>query len=135
MIKSILSVCAESIVRDTVNNQISVFNIVEEINTPVFPHAIHKLSSLFYLIRDKEDAIENELSIRFIINGDEINRFPIHSDFQDKFKTRVIVNLQGLVIPGPGSLHAILYLDEKDIGSWDILINHTGRPKIETNQG
>ncbi len=135
MIRGILSVCAESIVRDAATNHVSVFNIIEEINTPTFPVAIQKLSSLFYLVKDEEDASVNELSIRFIINGEEINRFPIHSDFQNKLKTRVIVNLQGLVIPGPGRLHAILFLKDEEIGLWDIQINHTGIAKIQTTEG
>ncbi len=135
MIRGILSVCAESIVRDVTTNNVSVLNIIEEINTPSFPVAIQKLSSLFYLVRNEKDAAVNELSIRFIINGEEINRFPVHSDFQDKLKTRVIVNLQGLVIPGPGRLHAILFLEDEEIGLWDIQINHTGMAKIQTTEG
>src|SRR5215216_1444185 len=98
MIRSTLAVCAESIVRDSETNNISVFNIIEELRAPGFPIVFPKLSTLFVLERDKEDPSHVEGTVIIRLDEKELAQAAINGDFENTLRTRIILTAQGVVI-------------------------------------
>src|SRR5688572_5906055 len=102
MIQPKLAVSAEAIIRDAETNTISVFSIIEEISAASFPIGIPKLSTLFLLERDQGDPEHIDAIILLSLNDKEIGQATIHSNFEGKLRTRLILVAQGVVIEEPG---------------------------------
>lgn len=135
MINCKISMCAESVVVDNNTNKASVFNIIEEVKAHGFPALTRKLVYFFFMTRDKTNANLHKGSLVISLDGEELNRFPVQIDFQDKLKTRAIIIIEGYLIPKPGTLSAVLILRGKKYGRWDVDVQNIGKPKVEASQG
>ena len=123
MIHAKLGVCAESVVRDAETNAISVFNIFEDLKASSFPVAIPKLSALFILERDTDDPAQVDCLVTIRLGKKEIGRVTLGGDFEDKFRTRVILVAQGVVIDKPGNLVISCIVNNKTMGAWTIPVH------------
>lgn len=133
MISCKAAMCAESVVTDSRTNNVSVLNIVEQMNTMGFPAVSQKLVYFFFLTRDKTNAEIQKGSLVLSLDGKKMNSFPVRIDFQGKLRTRIILTIEGFVIPKPGTLRAILKLRGKEYGRWDIHVEQIAEPKVETS--
>ncbi len=122
MIKSRLAVCSESIVRDAETNNISVFNILEELASPEFPFFLPRFAAIFYLERDEHDPDVINASITITLNDKQIGHATGDNNFEGKTRTRLILAVQGLVIPEPGLLKAAVLVDDQELSSWSIIV-------------
>jgi hypothetical protein len=122
MIQLKLAVCAESVVRDGETNTVSVFNILEEITALSFPAAIPKLSVLFMLERENDDPDRIDCLITFTLGEKELGRAEMEGNFEDKFRNRLMLVVQGVMLPEPGILSVNLTVDGKPMGGWQALV-------------
>jgi len=113
---------SESVVIDQQTNQVSVINVLEDIQSPGFPLVISKLSAVFYLTREASDNAIVEFSIRFFNNEIELNRFPVTSNFEDKLKNRTRIQVNGLVIPNPGNFSVGIFYNDEELSRWQMAI-------------
>ena len=136
MISSILMLCAEGVVRDAETNNVSVFNILEQISSQTFPMLVQKVAVLNILSKDNEDKDEFELFLRFVCNQDELMKKPFRVMFGNKQRTRSVFQINGLVIPEPGKFEFQL-LDKEDnvISRYDIHVGITEDIIIEQIDG
>ena len=108
MIRSILGICAETILRDSDTNSMSAIQILEEIPAPGFPVLLSRIAVLFVLERDPTDPDESDAHFSVRVGNDELFAAPTAFRFQGQRKTRLVVRLNGLVIPGAGLLRVSL---------------------------
>ena len=135
MIKVKLAVCAEKAIREVGSNKISLIDIIETINSPGFPLFIPQLSCLFITERSQEDPKILSCTIRFSLDGKELNRVPGKINYEDKLLNRFILVMNGLVIPKPGALRiSFLKENNSEIGFWEIIVKSTGKPKTKKQQ-
>jgi len=135
MIKTKLAACAEKVIREVGSNKISLINILETINSPGFPLFIPKLTCLFITKRSQKDPKILSGTIRFSLDGKELNRVPAKISYEDKFLNRFILAMNGLVIPKPGTLRiSFLKENNSEIGFWEIIVKSIGKPKIKKQQ-
>lgn len=120
MITCKLALCAESVVRDIESNRVSIFNIFEGIKSHGFPIGIPRYTCFFFLSRGESDNATFEASLSFDLNGSSLKDFTVNVNFEDKMNNRVIANVFGLVIPGPGILSTRLMYETRELGRWDI---------------
>lgn len=114
--------CAESVVRDAETNTVSVFNMIDELGATGMPAGIPKLSALFVLENTTIEQAPLDGHVTFTLDGKELNKIPVKVDFQDKFRTRVIVVIEGIVLQEYGVLTVSLDVEGQPGGQWDIRV-------------
>lgn len=128
-----LMLCAMGVVVDQNTNNVSIFNILESLSSPGFPLFVQKIDLLCVLERDAKDKNKVELELRINNNkAVELFKGPLKVDFQDKFRNRSIVNLNGMAIPNPGKLNFVLYHDNKELAAYSVEINQIGKVEVKS---
>jgi len=128
MIHSKLMLFAENIIRDTQTNKISAINIIEELASPGFPLFMAGLNVLTFLEREKDDEQTINFLLKLRLNEDELAGLEVDADFQGKLRNRNIVTVSGLVLPNPGILKAVLFHNDKEFASHEVLVQKIGEP-------
>jgi len=119
------------VLRDAVTNNMSLVGILDYVNTFGFPTLLAKLGCLFVLERDEADPAQYQGEVTITLGERELGRSPVAADFQDQVTTRVVVNLQGLMLPEPGALRFRLDVDGRELGSWSIMVRQVeGAPAV-----
>lgn len=113
--KALFTICAEDSIRDADSNQISLINIIEEIQGPNFP-AMHSGLCFVCLIEkepsDEKTQYNSSFSVR--LNEKVLLSQEIPIDFQQLTRTRFIFKLRGLVIPQVGTLVMDLVIEDPE---------------------
>ncbi len=111
MIRNVVSLVAEVVIREAETNNISVINIIDNITAQGFPLFMSRLA--FLTIWEKETADPNAYRTIFSIalNEQNLHTQEINIDFQGHLRHRQIVTMQGLVIPQPGPVIFRLAID------------------------
>src|SRR5690348_4396160 len=98
--------CAEGASIDQTTNNLSVFNLIEEVNAPNFPVLIQNLCLVFMARRKKGEAAKQTIIIRLAFKGQNTppfdNPFPV--DFNTFYRTRGVLRMQGMTIQQPSDL-------------------------------
>ena len=126
MIRTQYAICAERVVRDANSNTVSIFEVVEEIQSPGFPRLVPMIMAVWVLERDAGDPQQPPAALRLIHNGAELHRTDLTVDFQDVNRTRAFVRLGGLVLPGPGTLRFSFLLDGEERAFYNIEVRQVG---------
>ncbi|MBC8205036.1 hypothetical protein ISS30_09610 [bacterium] len=124
-----LLLCAEGVIRDAEINTISIYNIIEELNSPGFPLFLQKMYIFSLLERDPKDPSEIECKIKLINNENQLQEIDIKADFKDKKRHRFILRIDGLVLQSPGNLIAIVEKECEELGRYTIELKYTSEPK------
>lgn len=131
MIRSTLIILAQGIIQDVESNSISIFNIFEEIAGAGFPLFIQKCSILNCLERDITDPDSIHLHLAIKMGDVSIAEREVDVKFQDKLRSRMIVHLQGLPLPGPGKLKISFSNNEQLYGEYELAISSAHGPIVE----
>jgi len=118
---------AENVIRDEVTNNISLINLIEEVNASGFPVYLAKVAILAIFERSSH-VVEGakELNLKLHINRTELANTTLRIDFKDKKRNRTIISVNGLAIPHPGVLKAQIYYNNKRISSYTIEVKKIG---------
>jgi hypothetical protein len=130
MITSRLMFCSHGAVRDAETNTISVFSIWEEMQAATFPLFIQRFFVVAFLAREQGDGAQSRLTLNISLGDQLLNTFPIAVDFGDKLKSRLITEVNGLPIPGPGTLRFEVLENERLINAWDIGVTAAAAPQL-----
>lgn len=131
MIRSQYALCAESIVTDKETGVISIFNILEQISAEGFPLHIQKLGVVNQLLRDDGDPEQITVNLQIKLNDNNLYNFNGAIDFKGAFRSRLVANINGLQIPGPGKLSFNFDYDGNRIGSYVIEVVKIGGPQAK----
>ena len=121
--KSVYMLCAEGVVVDRRTNNVSIFNIMEEINSVGFPLLINKLYAVSLINREANDEDTTEAHFEFKLDDKVLLNANTSINFQNRQKTRAVLEVSGLVIPVPGTLKISLLKDGEVISCNEIVIN------------
>jgi hypothetical protein len=104
MIHPKICFAALAVVRDAETNSMSVFNILEGVTAVGIPLLIQNMS--FFVLWQREEADERRIEGTFTaaIGDQELSQVRVDLDFGENIRNRTVVNLNGLVIPRPGTL-------------------------------
>jgi hypothetical protein len=122
-----LAVCAQSVVVDVRSNNVSVFNILEDVAAPAFPILLKQSALLFMLDRAEGDAAQHDVTIR-ISSGGQDNTLPMQVDFGEKSRTRAIAIVDGIPVHAPGQLTFTLRVGDTDIADWRVSVKQVELP-------
>jgi len=121
--KSVYMLCADGIVIDRRTNNVSVFNIIEEINSIGFPLLINKLYTICLMNREANDDEITEAQFELKLDNKMLLKTNTSINFQHRQKTRAMLEVSGLVIPVPGTLKINLHKDGEVFAFTEIVIN------------
>jgi len=121
--KAVYMLCADGVVVDRRTNNVSLFNMMEEINSVGFPLLISKLYAVCLINREANDDDITEAVFEFKLDNQMLLKTNTNINFQHKQKTRAVLEVSGLVIPVPGTLKISLLKDEDVISRNEIVIN------------
>jgi len=135
MIKSSLMLCAEGIIRDAETNNISVFKIFENIIPEGLPLFFPRFMVLVFLDREDKDPSEIKCTLRIKLNQENLVEKVVSISFQNKKRNRIIANIGGLPIEKQGTLETSLWLGDKMLNKYKVVINEPRKTTVETKQG
>src|SRR5947208_3154590 len=77
MPRCLLHVASDSAAIDLSTNRLSIFHIIEEINSPAFPTLVPTLTIVTLI--EKEDGDNDNIGVRILamLNGSQISEFPV----------------------------------------------------------
>ena len=116
-------ICAQSVITDKTSNQISIINIYETALVALFPTQIPVLT--LYISFEREDGDELDVSVLLLItlNETEILRQPMSITFIDGDpRNNTTVNMQGLIIGGPGELKFSILANDNELETYSFAI-------------
>jgi len=128
----ILSFSAEGIVRDVDTNNISAYNILEQLNSPGFP--LFKQQVHYFAFLSREDAEPSNYDLNLVVSNNDqtLLEVPLTADFQDQLRNRQIVRIGGIAIPSPGQLIFRLLHGEQELSVYSVQITLVGEPEATT---
>ncbi len=129
--KVILAAAALSVSIDRFTNRMSLFNVVEQINSPSFPLWMPEISFVVAILRGEGDPQEFTAKTELRL-GDKVlvqSNAPI--SFKNGPIARNILNLRGIPIPAPGELTYRFPLDGEETAT--ILIPVLATPEAATH--
>lgn len=134
--KSILTICSEGIALDRRSNNITVYNILEEIHSIGFPLVIQRLFFYSWIIREDKDSEEiHNLHFEVSIDGEKIFTQGIRINFNKKPRSRTIIEIGGLAIHKIGNLCFKLSYKSKKLGEYCVIVKAVDKPNIKVSSG
>jgi hypothetical protein len=116
---------------DMHTNSFSAINVAEELNVVGFPVVIPQICISVLVAREATEPDQQEGSLHFRLNNQEIITQSIKFNFQGRLRVRALNVMQGLVIPSPGTLTFSITIGNLEVGSWDTAINQIGQPQSD----
>jgi hypothetical protein len=112
---------------------LSAFHIIEQINAPSFPIAVPRVAILAYLSREEADPAEVQLHLRIFSGAQLLFDGPFPANFSHQLTVRSIVELNGLIVPGPAEMRFVLLNGEDVLDFWNVAVIQTGHPALQLN--
>ena len=125
-----LFTCAQSVALDARTNSVSLFHIIEAISFPSFPIVCPPLVVVTMVARNPDESEAPKLTMKWTLNDVSIFEFPMDMNFQGQMLARNFSDIGGMVLQGPGTLRAAVYLNDSWEAEWRIEVKKIGGPQI-----
>jgi len=129
MINSSLLICASGVLLDKNTNKISIFEIIDNLKTEGFPLLFPTFDIVFILQRGKDDESKFETNLTIRHNENVLIETKAGVDFKNSYSTRVIIKINGLAVPSPGTITIETRLREKILDTYSFLTEKATGPK------
>ncbi len=118
--RTITFLAARGVVIDRKSNNVSVFNLVEQVNAASAPVLFQSLAVLYMAERSAEEQERWPAKLTLSINGKQLGAFAAEMNFDGKPRTRLVVEIGTLVIPELGRLLLEFTVGEKVSAAYEI---------------
>lgn len=135
MLNVYFAVAANRVIVDSVSNQVSIIDLFEHLKSKEFPVLVPKLTFLFYVSREKNDAATHDLTLMCELDDKSIFEVSVRLEFKNEDTTRLVLGVDGLTLPNAGILKAKLMDKGVELGALDLAIEQMPPDAIQTNQG
>jgi hypothetical protein len=125
MVRSLVCLAAENVVRDATSNSISVFNILEGVSGNGFPLLVQRTAFLTVWERERVDPQDYAGRFAVSLGGTELIARNVSVNFRDKLRNRSILTVNGLVIPQPGTLVFSLTISSDVVARYAVEVSAT----------
>ncbi len=122
MLDVYFAIAANRVLVDTRTNQVSIIDVYEKLEAPKFPVFLPKVTLLFYLSREANDPQTRDLTMICDLEDQEIFNTQVHVDFQSSLTNRIVLEVEGITIPKPGSLKARIMDKDQSLGVLDLVV-------------
>lgn len=108
---------------DMATNNVSLFNVLEEVNGVSLPVVIPSIQVFCLLEKTEGEIDEVSFSIKIQNNDQLLGEFPVKANFEGKKRSRLFLDLNSVVIPRPGKITFELIQDGAVKGEWWVDVN------------
>jgi hypothetical protein len=108
------AIVAQAAVVDRFTNRLSLFNVIEAVQSPIFPILIPECAVVIVLSRSNNDPNEFETTVTLEVAGNRIGQSTLKVNFDHKPYVRLISNFQSLPILGEGELRFTVTVPQAD---------------------
>lgn len=123
MLQVRLFLCSESAAIDMWNNAVSAFHILEQINAPHFPVIVPRLCVITLMTREASDPSRPALHLLIeLVGRQQLFLGPMEVNFLQQLSTRALVDIQGFLVPAPGTLRLAVRDGQTELCSWSIAV-------------
>jgi len=126
----VLFACARSAALDARTNNISLFHILESVSSPTFPIVLPPFAAVTMLTRNPGESETPKLIMKWNLNDEPIFEFPLDINFQGQIRARNLTDIGAVLLQGPGTLTATVFLEESWDAEWKIEVKKIGGPQI-----
>jgi len=128
-----LIACAESSATDQHRNTVSLFHILEELNSPAFPTIVPQCVLVTLFVREPAEPSRPEgVGVRVYLGTEVILEGPMDLDFQGHMRLRYTTSVQNLILSAPGTLRFSIVQNGRELGVWPMVVNHIGQPVLQS---
>ncbi len=127
MLSSNALLCAEGVVRDAETNNISIFNILEEVSSADFPIYFQHFFVFAAAEKNGNGSAKMICHLEVGLNGETLLSIPFTLDFQGKPRAKAVISIAGLMVPAPGILRAAFSHDEQEVNACAIAVKRIER--------
>ena len=127
--------CCETVLQDVRTNNLSLINLIDEVQAVAFPIVMQKLCFVAIVDRTLEEPSTSQARLVGTLNGKEVFSFEAPLDFQGRTSTRTIGEFQGVLIQAPGRLLLSLQRQEEVLAAVTVEIKNIGNPQAELFAG
>jgi len=126
-----LIACAQSHAVDQKSNNVSLFNLIEELEPQGFPAVTPPFT--FFVNVERSDRGEESAKMRLVVSlgGDVLSDGPFIVGFQGNPRARGFAEIAGIVLSKPGVLAFTLFNGTEKLGEWPILVKPAAATQIE----
>ncbi|PUE33052.1 hypothetical protein B9Z35_05890 [Limnohabitans sp. Jir61] len=135
MLNVYFAVAANRVIVDSVTNQVSIIDLFENLKSTDFPVLVPKLSFLFYVSREKQDAPVHDLNLVCELEDKSIFEVSVQLEFKNENTTRLVLGVDGLTLPHAGVLKARLMDKTVELGALDLAIEQMQSLATNTKPG
>jgi hypothetical protein len=111
--------CSEDYVIDQATNRVSLFNLIEDMPSAVFPFAIYSFCIFSYWERENGE-LDTSAQLTIEIGDTILFQSPLALTFQDQIKCRAVMKIHGLGVLGPGTMVVKVSLGDVTKGTWKV---------------
>jgi hypothetical protein len=124
-------ICSESFSLDQASNRVSIFHIMDGISATVFPVVVRGMSLYVLWEREQHDPATFQYVIKIMLETEQLARLTAQGDFKGHTRARVIGNIQGFRLPGPGRIRVVIEFGGTDLAQWEIDARSAGSPPAQ----
>jgi hypothetical protein len=110
-----LAACAQEIIRDAASNNISLINIYEGLTAQGFPVVFPKFAALIILDREDGDPTHYDGQFEIVLGENRLLTGTMAVNFEDKLRTRQMINVAGMVVEAPGRLAFHFWTEGREV--------------------
>lgn len=125
MLNVYFAIAANRVVVDSITNQVSIIDLFEQLKASSFPVLVPRLTLLYYVSRDKEDPVTQDLKVVCKLSDSEIFEVDVKVDFKGEDSTRIVLGIDGLTLTQPGMFQAFLMNQDESLGVLDLAVEQT----------
>ena len=129
--KLIYTVCAENVIIDQFTNKVTLIAVADGYQFPQFPIVLANLALVVAYGRQADEPEHIDGTVKFRLNDQPIFEAPIKVDFQGNLRTRLVSQISGFVISGPGTMKATVAVPGAEDANWTIEIQSLAVPSVE----
>ncbi len=113
-------IIAKTAIRDMETNNISLINILEQINASAFPLFLPEAHIVGVFIKEEGDDKEIGCELVVSVGAVQLMSTTIDLDFTNSNSCRIIMHINALPIPGPGEMKVKLNHGDNLIGTYTV---------------
>jgi hypothetical protein len=121
--------CAQSSALDSTTNRLSLFHLMDEIAAAAFPTTLPSLCIAALFERDATETNQQSCVLTVSLDDVTVASFALSVQFGSTKRTRVVNTVQGLTIPGPGTVTVAIVCRSVVLASWQAQAVCTQPPK------
>jgi len=124
--KAPLFAVAESISVDRFTSKLSIFNLIDEINTTSFPLVLPSVTMFAIIEKNTDEPNETKVKTKVVIGDSTVAESVMPLDFQGGQHMRSIQFISGLAILGPAVLKFSMEHSGITIAVWEVKVSQPG---------